>query len=1827
MLHHSEKNNRILIHELISSIYINCDLAFKYNNPNELYHFVMDNQCCNEYHRLLFDNSEDSAATRNIFDCYIITELIEMSLTPDNDNYNNSMLHMIKNFLSIRFMYNSKEMMLKLLLTKLTTYLKSTSIDIEDFINNRKLFFNLLILCEFIVDLIYIEILQIDISATNSAESDVCLYKVKLLQAVNDTNITELFLLVSCHAASDFLAINLVNHIVYKQIFGYTNKLKQILNNDDILVGSSADKEVILEINACYDVIKKYYYIYCNNLEKVEEPVGLEVIILLMKCSHDISTTCHKYRMNKLRHKPSVTVSSSRAKTIPFHSLLSPLSVIHNGMIILCHKIMDTVDHIMSNNNIDINYEATDKLYSSSHFIEQQYFSFDPLIIGEAYIKDHDKMSQIHFGRIIHDIWNQIKPIVNDKTIWVLLIDSEKIFLDIFLLIIVDVLSISNKCCEEIEQYLRDDNGNKTFLSITEWYNCNGMGKLTEYTLANRALDSLLFFPHTDTTSAFFQSIFIRYGIDPATSVTTCKLLLAILMNSSYNESKYGLAEAVLNNVMMKQECTFANCNNGTITEKYFFTLKLIWKSLMIFNLTVPDRIEKDNMLSSWFNLKDGITLLCTDIGLIVKSIIVKVLLCLYNSDAQLKIQLSYCCYNELMYIYNISDEKCSEQLYLSVLEYLDSIVKLYLHFFSSIAYDTEQYANKFILEMIEKNSLNVGNKNKMKREYILNMNSLKQCTLCFQNCVDNIIPLSTLDGVILLIDIICDRSGIAKVKISDAIVGKYCLINEIALFALIGKAYAVASTISSSDQFECKSLRNKLKHIVAKLTKVFRLNNKMGINKEASGLHDLLPKSNNISGIYNMIGTLIEASVVSNKTYKITSIHELNTLKMVIVYISRHENRALLVDDTINEILELIQTFLMTDYTKSREIRKLLVSVGIIKSVTSALHRFCDVISIGELRFAHNLITVATLLIQKSKDSHRLEYFTKGEFIRLQHPLNCILIIMQKNTNRSCMHTSSEHGKLNMNTLYVQILQFISELTMNKKYFNSLLLPNNNNVNIINTIVDICIELLQNINKMVRYIDNPDLYSMQVELSTIPELNHNIVLSSTSTSFVRKFIAFYDLATDYNTMDIYVTSLIHTYYVLTKILEGRNITFVHVFRDDEIKSTLFDSTLHLLEYFGALRLEGEIFMQDNSTLNLSSNNPNKFISLYYHFLKKQNIMHNIDLRKIEAYHKGENRTNWDKYLTTCNACEIEVLKFITSLTNGRVKSTMTILKEQYLDNEKSFVILLQNMDMLFMHPQNCALGISYWAFFSQFNTKQYLTLERWKSTTPRGKSFNCRTVYIVDRNKRINKCVFQIPTLVSLWNNSEVRRYKKSLTYYEIARVGSIELKMMSFFDAMKKLLTFMRRKQHQQRFINKYITCCIDIANLRFIFLVLTIVLNVYYGLFLNYEYFQPNTYKTNIRWLFGETSTYSYVPSIIPSSNPSAAPILAHSVDNRTSLQRILSNILASNVLQISIQISHLIIVSLMTIAKISNSDELDKLLKWCVRFNCQKSAIFVYLLAVKHIWFIILLFCSMSAIFTGNTFLYSIALLDIINQFPIMKYVVESIRRNIYRITATLILSFILLWMFSTINIVFFPPNSYNFNGHEARSLNLADCIKLHIDYGFINSPNWNNYDYNGTIIDDGNYEYGEGTGTIKTKIRGTNTGYPILTNFLDNIIASGFNLLYVLLINLVLQSIISGLIIDTFSSMRAEEDAKIDDIQNKCFVCNLPKDVIEKTEIFVDHIKDHYMWNYLFFKDYLNKKDPKSLSAPEHFAYECLNSRQHLSQIMLYNNNLANQEMG
>jgi hypothetical protein len=105
--------------------------------------------------------------------------------------------------------------------------------------------------------------------------------------------------------------------------------------------------------------------------------------------------------------------------------------------------------------------------------------------------------------------------------------------------------------------------------------------------------------------------------------------------------------------------------------------------------------------------------------------------------------------------------------------------------------------------------------------------------------------------------------------------------------------------------------------------------------------------------------------------------------------------------------------------------------------------------------------------------------------------------------------------------------------------------------------------------------------------------------------------------------------------------------------------------------------------------------------------------------------------------------------------------------------------------------------------------------------------------------------------------------------------------------------------------------------------------------------------------------------------------------------------------------------------------------------------------------------------------------------------------------------------------------------------------------------------------------------------------------------ISSAIGSVFIISFAILINLVLSAVISGIIIDTFSSMRQKEEEIQEDIKSSCFICSIARDEFESNGIdYKTHIKDeHNMWKYAWLKFYLQEKDPLLFTGPEQFAFD------------------------
>mmetsp|Transcript_29083 Transcript_29083/g.65863 ORF Transcript_29083/g.65863 Transcript_29083/m.65863 type:complete len:241 (+) Transcript_29083:2-724(+) len=92
----------------------------------------------------------------------------------------------------------------------------------------------------------------------------------------------------------------------------------------------------------------------------------------------------------------------------------------------------------------------------------------------------------------------------------------------------------------------------------------------------------------------------------------------------------------------------------------------------------------------------------------------------------------------------------------------------------------------------------------------------------------------------------------------------------------------------------------------------------------------------------------------------------------------------------------------------------------------------------------------------------------------------------------------------------------------------------------------------------------------------------------------------------------------------------------------------------------------------------------------------------------------------------------------------------------------------------------------------------------------------------------------------------------------------------------------------------------------------------------------------------------------------------------------------------------------------------------------------------------------------------------------------------------------------------------------------------------------------------------------------------------------------FDFLYNMLIILIMVAIITGIIIDTFADKRSEKNDIEEDIKNVCFICSLNRDLFDRKRIpFNDHVNnDHNVWNYVYYRMYLEDKPSSELTAVE-----------------------------
>jgi len=467
--------------------------------------------------------------------------------------------------------------------------------------------------------------------------------------------------------------------------------------------------------------------------------------------------------------------------------------------------------------------------------------------------------------------------------------------------------------------------------------------------------------------------------------------------------------------------------------------------------------------------------------------------------------------------------------------------------------------------------------------------------------------------------------------------------------------------------------------------------------------------------------------------------------------------------------------------------------------------------------------------------------------------------------------------------------------------------------------------------------------------------------------------------------------------------------------------------------------------------------------------------------------------------------------------------------------------------------------------------------LEEWQDTFAKqgahgnaaGVNTLVASVEIVGLDGQVQQVFFSPPAWIKqYWNYPLVQKAKKELAY-QVNR-ASPEEKILDFYDRMTLLTKVMRRQQLLHRIFNVFHGFVggksVDsrwVPNPRAILLVLTLLLNM---------------------WLCTRLY-YRDMP------------------DEPSAIWRAFLSWRTTPTLVWGVKYCHLALCLSLLFTAALNSGAGDGVRGHAMHLpGGRKVMSFDWLLRLYVVlndvrWLLIMSVLSGVGLWVTEK-AYPFCVVDVIPQIRLMKFLLEAITRNSHKIWLTVLLCMVVLYVFSTISYMVFQ-NQYGFQGMKDCDT-LATCFKLHLDYGIANSPLW------------------IGHGAINPTIHTTLVTTPAQKsafNFAMTIVSSLFNLMYVILVNLVLSAIIAGLIIDTFGQMRSENEAIEEDMQEKCFICSIDRDLIESAGIsFRDHIRNqHNMWSYFWFRAYLNGKDPLTFTGPEMYAFEMFKDKRNLTR--------------
>lgn len=219
---------------------------------------------------------------------------------------------------------------------------------------------------------------------------------------------------------------------------------------------------------------------------------------------------------------------------------------------------------------------------------------------------------------------------------------------------------------------------------------------------------------------------------------------------------------------------------------------------------------------------------------------------------------------------------------------------------------------------------------------------------------------------------------------------------------------------------------------------------------------------------------------------------------------------------------------------------------------------------------------------------------------------------------------------------------------------------------------------------------------------------------------------------------------------------------------------------------------------------------------------------------------------------------------------------------------------------------------------------------------------------------------------------------------------------------------------------------------------------------------------------------------------------------------------------------------------------------------------------------------IIYLIISLICWYHLLLYSLLLLDLVKRNDTLINILKSISQNYKQLLLTLIFGIFLIFMYSTIYMIFFSAEFF-----EGGSGNNFYCSTLGVCFV--------------TVLNSGTRS-GGGVGDIldRYSIFDTRTIFRIITD-----------MSFFIIVVIVLLNIIFGIIIDTFAELRDQQNELMKDLHENCFICGNNRFQFAMKRIsWKLHIHLHHsLHSYLAFLVYIRQKDFSKCNGAEMYTKE------------------------